>query len=58
MFIGAKNSSKSNGLVKLLKNYEDKPIKDSDNNTFCPTANSAAIQYFNISNLYTKMILY
>ena len=33
MFIGAKNSGKSYGLVKLLKFYEDEPIKDSDNNT-------------------------
>ena len=53
MFIGAKNSGKSYGLVKLLKFYEDEPIKDSDNNTlqirtilFCPTANSAANPIF------------
>ena len=53
MFIGAKNSGKSYGLVKLLKFYENEPIKDSDNNTlqirtilFCPTANSAANPIF------------
>ncbi len=53
MFIGAKSSGKSYGLVKLLKFYEDELIKDSDNNTlhirrilFCPTANSAANQIF------------
>ena len=33
MFIGAKNSGKSYGLVKLLKFYENEPIKDSENNT-------------------------
>ena len=53
MFIGAKNSGKSYGLVKLLKFYENEPIKDADNNTlqirtilFCPTANSAANPIF------------
>ncbi len=53
MFIGAKNSGTSYGLVKLLKFYEDEPIKDSDNNTlqirtilFCPNANSAANPIF------------
>ncbi len=40
-------------IVKLLKFYEDEPIKDSDNNTlqiwalfFCTTANSAANPIF------------
>jgi hypothetical protein len=54
MFIGAKNSGKSYGLVKLLKNYEAEPIKDYQGNTlpirtilFCPTANSAANPIFN-----------
>ena len=49
MFIGAKNSGKSYGLVKMIKNYEDQPIKDSKNNTieirtilFSPTAKSQA----------------
>ncbi len=53
MFIGAKNSGKSYGLVKLLKFYEDEPIKDSDDNTLqirtillCPTANSVANPIF------------
>ena len=54
MFIGAKNSGKSYGLVKLIKNYESEPIKDYQGNTlpirtilFCPTANSAANPIFN-----------
>jgi hypothetical protein len=34
MFIGAKNSGKSYGLVKLLKFYENEPIKDADNMEF------------------------
>jgi len=49
MFIGAKNSGKSYGLVKMIKNYEDQPIKDSKGNTleirtilFSPTAKSQA----------------
>lgn len=49
MFIGAKNSGKTYGLVKLIKNYEEQPIKDSDGNIlpmrvilFCPTGNSEA----------------
>ncbi len=49
MFIGAKNSGKTYGLVKMLKNYESQPIKDSENNIlpvrtilFCPTASSQA----------------
>jgi len=49
MFIGAKNSGKSYGLVKLIKNHESGPNKDYQGNTlpirtilFCPTANSAA----------------
>ncbi len=33
MFIGAKNSGKSYGLVKKLTFYGDEPIKDSDNYT-------------------------
>ena len=56
MFIGAKNSGKSYGLVKLLKFYENEPIKDADNNTlqirtilFCPTAtNSIGSSYINV----------
>ncbi len=27
MFIGSKNSGKTYGLVKMIKNYEDQPIK-------------------------------
>jgi len=53
MFTDAKNSGESYGLVKLLKFYENEPIKDADNNTlqirtilFCPTANSAANPMF------------
>ncbi len=49
LFIGAKNSGKTYGLVKLIKNYENSPIKDADGNTlqirtilFCPTGNSEA----------------
>jgi hypothetical protein len=33
MFIGAKNSGRTYGLVILFKTYEDEPTKDSDNNT-------------------------
>jgi len=29
MFIGSKNSGKTYGLVKMIKNYEDYPVKDS-----------------------------
>ncbi len=32
MFIGSTNSGKTYGLVKMIKNYEDQPIKDSKNN--------------------------
>ncbi len=53
MFIGSKNSGKSYGLVKLLKFYENEPIKESDNNELqirtillCPTAYSAANPIF------------
>ena len=49
MFIGSKNSGKSWGLVKMIKNYEDQPIKDNKGNVlelrtilFCPTGNSEA----------------
>ena len=49
MFIGAKNSGKTYGLVKMIKNYEDQPIKDSKGNTleirtilFSPTGKSEA----------------
>jgi hypothetical protein len=49
MFICAKNSGKTYGLVKIIKNYEDQPIKDSKNNTlqirtilFSPTGKSEA----------------
>ena len=49
LFIGAKNSGKTYGLVKLIKNYESSPIKDADGNEleirtilFCPTGNSEA----------------
>jgi hypothetical protein len=48
MFIGAKNSGKTYGLVKI-KNNEDQPIKDSKNNIleirtilFSPTGKSEA----------------
>ena len=49
MFIGAKNSGKTYGLVKMIKNYEDQPIKDSKGNVleirtilFSPTGKSEA----------------
>ena len=49
VFIGSKNSGKTYGLVKMLKNYESQPIKNSDGDTlpmrtilFCPTASSMA----------------
>lgn len=49
MFIGAKNSGKTYGLVKMIKNYEEYPIKDSSGNIlpirvilFCPTGQSEA----------------
>ena len=49
MFIGSKNSGKSYGLVKMIKNYEEQPVKDSKGNVleirtilFCPTGNSEA----------------
>jgi len=49
MFIGAKNSGKTYGLVKMIKNYEEYPIKDSSGNVlpiriilFCPTGQSEA----------------
>jgi hypothetical protein len=49
LFIGAKNSGKSYGLVKLLLNFQQYKIYDSDGNElpqrvvlFCPTANSVA----------------
>jgi len=49
MFIGAKNSGKTYGLVKMIKNYEDQPIKDSKGNLleirtilFSPTGESEA----------------
>ena len=32
MFIGSKNSEKTYGLVKMIKNYEEQPIKDSKGN--------------------------
>jgi hypothetical protein len=48
-FVGAKNSGKTYGLVKLLKNFEDYPIYNNEGdklerNTvlWCPTANSNA----------------
>ena len=49
MFIGSKNSGKSYGLVKMIKHYEEQPVKDSKGNVleirtilFCPTGNSEA----------------
>jgi hypothetical protein len=49
MFIGAKCSGKTYGLVKMIKNYESSPIKNSDGDTLpirtilmCPTASSSA----------------
>ncbi len=30
MFIGSKNSGKSYGLVKMIKIYEEQPVKDKD----------------------------
>jgi hypothetical protein len=49
MFIGAKNSGKTYGLVKMIKNSKDLPIKDSKGNIlqistilFSPTGKSEA----------------
>ena len=49
MFIGSKNSGKTYGLVKMIKNYEEQPIKDSKGNIleirtilFSPTGKSEA----------------
>ena len=48
-FTGCKNSGKSYGLVKMLKNFESNSIYDEDKNKIpiriiliCPTANSSA----------------
>ena len=56
MFIGAKNSGKTYELVKMIKNYEDQPIKDSKGNTleirtilFSPTGKSEANPIYTIS---------
>jgi hypothetical protein len=47
LFVGAKNSGKTYGLVKLLKNFEKYPIYNSDGDKldikiilWCPTAHS------------------
>lgn len=52
-FVGAKNSGKSYGLVKMLKNFEEFPIYDANGNKLenriiliCPTANSSANPIF------------
>ena len=49
MFIRSKNSEKTYGLVKMIKNYEEQPIKDSKGNIleirtilFSPTGKSEA----------------
>jgi hypothetical protein len=49
MFIGAKNSGKPYGLVKMIKNYESSSIKNHDNYKIpirsilmCPTASSSS----------------
>ena len=49
MFIGSKNSGKTYGLIKMIKNYEEQPIKDSKGNIleirtilFSPTGKSEA----------------
>lgn len=49
LFVGAKNSGKTYGLVKMLHNYQQYKIYDSEGNElqqriilFCPTANSNA----------------
>ena len=49
MFIGSKNIGKTYGLVKMIKNYEEQPIKDSEGNIletriilFSPTGKSKA----------------
>jgi hypothetical protein len=56
MFIGSKNSGKSYGLVKMIKNYEEQPVKDSKGNIleirtilFCPTGNS------NFNSIYKSL---
>jgi hypothetical protein len=48
-FVGAKNSGKTYGLVKLLKNFEEYPIYNNEGDKleiriilWCPTANSNA----------------
>lgn len=53
LFLGAKNSGKSYGIVKLLKNFEEFPIKNLDGEIieqriilFCPTAHSSANPIF------------
>ena len=52
-FTGAKNSGKSYGLIKMLKNFEKYPIYNSDNEKLdnrviliCPTADSSANPIF------------
>lgn len=53
LFVGAKNSGKSYGIVKLLQNFQDFQIKNDDNEIieqriilFCPTAHSSANPIF------------
>ena len=66
-FVGAKNSGKTYGLVKMLKNFENNPIYNSDNEKLnirvilvCPTANSLAnpiyktLKYLDDKDIYTE----
>lgn len=66
-FVGAKNSGKSYGLVKMLKNFEENKILDEDGNELpsriiliCPTANSSAnpiyktLKYLDEDDIYTE----
>lgn len=53
IFVGSKNSGKTYGLVKMLKNFEEFPIYDANGNKLenriiliCPTANSSANPIF------------
>lgn len=65
-FVGAKNSGKTYGLVKMLKNFENNPIYNSDKELIeqriiliCPTANSLAnpiyktLKYLDEDDIYT-----
>lgn len=65
-FVGSKNSGKTYGLVKMLKNFEENPIFNNENEKLdmrvilvCPTANSVAnpiyktLKYLDEDDIYT-----